>query len=101
MDHAGAKPVVVGAIDLERGMRSDRRPVGVTGRRDKLGVLTAASRAARGERSIGVLVGTHNRTLREGGDIPACSGDSLDLRDLQRQITRSLDRKAQSSACAV
>src|SRR5438128_166188 len=101
MDHAGAKPVVVGAIDLERGMRSDRRPVVETGRRDKLGVLTAASRADRGERSIGVLVGAHNRTLREGGNVPAGSGDGLDLRHLQGQITRVLDRKAQSSACAV
>src|SRR2546422_8320918 len=101
MDHAGPKPVVVGAVDQERGMRSDRRPVGETGWRDKLGVLIAASRAARGERSIGVLVGGHDRTLREVGWGPAGNGDGLDLRDLQGHITRVLDRKAQSSAWAV
>src|SRR2546428_12979939 len=93
MDHAGPKPVVVGAVDLKRGMRSDRWPVVETGRRDKRGVLLAASRAARGEGSIGVLIGGHDLTLREVGWGPAGNGDSIDLRDLQGQITRILNRK--------
>src|SRR2546422_7085630 len=101
MDHAGPKPVVVGAVDLERGMRSDRRPVGETGRRDKLGVLTAASETAPGEGSIGVLVGGHNLTLRKVRRGPAGNGDRVDLCDLQGQIARVLDRKAQRSAWVV
>src|SRR5436190_1988874 len=76
------------------------RPVGETGRRDKLGVLTAASETAPGKGSIGVLVGGHNLTLRKVRRGPAGNGDRVDLCDLQGQIARVLDRKAQSSAWA-
>src|SRR5437899_10316100 len=97
MDHSGPEAVVVRAIDLERGMRCDDRPVEVAARRGNRSPLFAVAVPCRYEGPRPVLIGAdkgaHGTATRSGLDI-----DNIDLRDRQGHVDRGFDREGQGSA---